>query len=136
MGISSQNCRRISRVVHGLAQKIGARGCDVHVITCWEMGTREFERDKYVKVHRLHSYDVTPNNFVDWVLHLNFAIVEHATRLINETGKFDIIHAHGLAGCFCGESFEACLFNTSCCNYTCHGNMAGTGVYIMTPSAI
>jgi len=57
-------------------------------------------------MYRLHSYDVTPNNFVDWVLHLNFAIVEHATRLINETGKFDI----RLAGCFCGESFEACLF--------------------------
>ncbi|HOM02375.1 MAG TPA: glycosyltransferase family 4 protein [Acetivibrio sp.] len=84
----------ISRVVHGLAQKLGAQGCDVHVITCWEMGTREFERDENVNVHRLHSYDVTPNNFVDWVLHLNFAIVEHATRLINETGKFDIIHAH------------------------------------------
>src|SRR5690606_5748649 len=41
-----------------------------------------------------HSYDVTPNNFVDWVLHLNFTIVEYAIRLINETGKFDIIHAH------------------------------------------
>lgn len=117
----------ISRVVHGLAQKIGARGCDVHVITCWEMGTREFERDKYVKVHRLHSYDVTPNNFVDWVLHLNFAIVEHATRLINETGKFDIIHAHDWLVAFAARVFEACLFNTSCCNYTCHGTWQELG---------
>lgn len=84
----------ISRVVHGLAQKLGARDCDVHVITCWEMGSKDFERDENVSVHRLHSYDVTPNNFVDWVLHLNFAMVEYATRLINETGNFDIIHAH------------------------------------------
>lgn len=84
----------ISRVVHGLAKKLGEQGCDVHVITCWDMGMKDYERDEYVSVHRIHSYDVTPNNFVDWVLHLNFTIVEYAIRLINETGKFDIIHAH------------------------------------------
>ena len=84
----------ISRVVHGLAQKLGEQGCDVHVITCWDMGMKDYEKDEYVSVHRIHSYDVTPNNFVDWVLHLNFTIVEYAVRLINETGKFDIIHAH------------------------------------------
>lgn len=84
----------ISRVVHGLAQKLGERGNEVHVITCWEMGTKEFEKDKEVYIHRIHSYDVTPNNFVDWVLQLNFSLIEHAIKLINETGKFDIIHAH------------------------------------------
>ena len=84
----------ISRVVHGLAQKLGERGNEVHVITCWEMGTKEFEKDKEVYIHRIHSYDVTPNNFVDWVLQLNFSLIEHSIKLINETGKFDIIHAH------------------------------------------
>ncbi|TYQ12927.1 UNVERIFIED_CONTAM: glycosyltransferase involved in cell wall biosynthesis [Acetivibrio alkalicellulosi] len=84
----------ISRVVHGLAQKLGERGNEVHVITCWEMGTSEYEKDGDVYIHRIHSYDVTPNNFVDWVLQLNFSLVEHAVRLINESGKFDIIHAH------------------------------------------
>ncbi|HOA97563.1 MAG TPA: glycosyltransferase family 4 protein [Acetivibrio saccincola] len=84
----------ISRVVHGLAQKLGERGNEVHVITCWEMGTKEFEKDKDVYIHRVHSYDVTPNNFVDWVLQLNFSLLEHSIKLINETGKFDIIHAH------------------------------------------
>ncbi|NLW27533.1 glycosyltransferase family 4 protein [Acetivibrio saccincola] len=84
----------ISRVVHGLAQKLGERGNEVHVITCWEMGTKKFEKDKDVYIHRVHSYDVTPNNFVDWVLQLNFSLLEHSIKLINETGKFDIIHAH------------------------------------------
>ena len=84
----------ISRVVHGLAQKLGERGNEVHVITCCEMGTKEFEKDKEVYIHRIHSYDVTPNNFVDWVLQLNFSLIEHSIKLINETGKFDIIHAH------------------------------------------
>ncbi|MFZ5988309.1 MAG: glycosyltransferase family 4 protein [Bacillota bacterium] len=84
----------ISRVVHGLAQKLGDRGNEVHVITCWEMGSKDLEKDENVFVHRLHSYDVTPNNFVDWVMQLNFVLIEHAIKLINETGKFDIIHAH------------------------------------------
>lgn len=84
----------ISRVVHGLAQKLGERGNEVHVITCWEMGTKEFEKDKDVYIHRIHSYDVAPNNFVDWVLQLNFSLIEHSIKLINETGEFDIIHAH------------------------------------------
>ena len=33
----------ISRVVYGLARKLAAKGCDVHVITCWEMGSKDFE---------------------------------------------------------------------------------------------
>lgn len=84
----------ISRVVHGLAQKLGETGNEVHVITCWDIGLNELEKDKYVYVHRLHSYDIDPCNFVDWVLQLNYAIVEYGVKLINETGSFDIIHAH------------------------------------------
>lgn len=84
----------ISRVVHDLAQKLGERDNEVHVVTCWEPGTKEVEKDKYVYVHRVHTYDVSTYSFVDWVLHLNFTLVEYATRLINEMGPFDIIHAH------------------------------------------
>ena len=36
------------------------------------MGTKEFEKDKDVYIHRIHSYDVIANNFVDWVLQLKF----------------------------------------------------------------
>ncbi len=84
----------ISRVVHDLAQKIGEQGNEVHVVTCYEQGTPEIEKDKYVIVHRVHTYDVSSFNIVDWVLHLNFALTEHSIKLISETGNFDIIHAH------------------------------------------
>lgn len=84
----------ISRVVHDLAQKIGEQGNEVHVVTCYEQGTPEIEKDKYVVVHRVHTYDVGSFNIVDWVLHLNFALAEHSIKLISETGNFDIIHAH------------------------------------------
>jgi len=84
----------ISRVVHDLAQKLGEDSNEVHIVTCWEIGTNETEKDKNVFVHRVHTYNINTNNFVDWVLQLNFALAEYAVRLINETGKMDIIHAH------------------------------------------
>ncbi len=84
----------ISRVVHDLAQVIGQKGNEVHVVTCYEEGTMEVEKDKNVFVHRVRTYDVKAYNFVDWVLHLNFALLEHSMKLIGETGSFDIIHAH------------------------------------------
>jgi len=84
----------VSRVVYDLAQKLGERGNEVHVVTCWENGTKELEKDKNVFVHRVHTYEVNTNSFIDWVLQLNFALLEHSNRIIAQTGKFDIIHAH------------------------------------------
>ena len=84
----------ISRVVHDLAQKLGEKGNEIHVVTCWEQNTKEVEKDENVYVHRVHTLDVNSYNFIDWALHLNFAIIEHSIKLINETGRFDIIHAH------------------------------------------
>ncbi len=96
----------ISRVVHDLAQKLGENGNEVHVVTCWEHGTKEVEKDKNVFVHRVHIYQVSTMNFVDWVLHLNFSLLEHAAKLINETGSFDIIHAHDWLVAFASRSLK------------------------------
>lgn len=84
----------ISRVVYDLAQELGRNGHEVHVVTYCENGSKEIERDKNVNVHRVHSYDVNSNNFIDWVLHFNFSMTEHCIKLINEIGEFDVIHAH------------------------------------------
>lgn len=84
----------ISRVVYDLAQELGKSGNEVHVVTYYEKGTKEIEKDGNVYVHRVHSYDVNSNNFIDWVLHFNFSMVEHCIKLVSQTGEFDIIHAH------------------------------------------
>ena len=84
----------ISRVVHDLAQKIGEAGNEVHVVTCYEQGAKTVEKDKNVFVHRVYTYDINAQNFTDWVLQLNFALVEYSIRLLNEFERFDIIHAH------------------------------------------
>jgi len=83
----------ISRVVYDLAQNLGKFGNDVHVLTCWEPDTKEYEIDNYVTVHRVHVYNNPSNNFVEWIMQLNFAMIEYAIKLI-QNNKFDIIHAH------------------------------------------
>jgi glycosyltransferase involved in cell wall biosynthesis len=83
----------ISRVVYDLSQNLGKCGNDVHVLTCWEPGTKDFEIDNYVNVHRVHVYNIPSGNFVEWVMQLNFAMLEYAVKLI-QNNEFDIIHAH------------------------------------------
>lgn len=84
----------ISRVVHDLAQELGSKGNEVHIVTYLEKGTMEEEKDQFVNVHRVGSYDFNANNFIEWVMHLNFALIEQCIKLIERTGRFDIIHAH------------------------------------------
>ncbi|MGE5473706.1 MAG: glycosyltransferase family 4 protein [Ignavibacteriales bacterium] len=83
----------ISRVVHDLAQTMARQGNEVHVVTCWEHGTMEEEKDKDVYVHRVHPYDIGTDYFVTWIMQLNFAILERAVELCNQV-DFDVIHAH------------------------------------------
>lgn len=83
----------ISRVVYDLARKLSQNGSDVHVLTCWDTGTKEFEIDNKVTVHRVHVYNNTSNNFVEWIMQLNFAMLEYAINLV-QNNEFDIIHAH------------------------------------------
>ncbi|MGI6776825.1 MAG: glycosyltransferase family 4 protein [Acetivibrionales bacterium] len=96
----------ISRVVYDLAQKLGEKGNEVHVVTCWENGSREIEKDKNIFVHRVHTYEVNSDNFIYWVLQLNFALLEHSIKLLNETGKADIIHAHDWIVAFAARALK------------------------------
>jgi N-acetyl-alpha-D-glucosaminyl L-malate synthase BshA len=83
----------ISRVVYDLAQNLGRNGNEVHVLTCWEPYTEDFEIDGNVKVHRVHVYNNPSSDFVEWVMQLNFAMLENAITIV-QNNKFDIIHAH------------------------------------------
>ncbi len=95
----------ISRVVHDLAQSLAQKGNEVHVVTCWEQGAQEFEKDKEVFVHRVHTCPLGTNNFVDWVLQLNFSLLEKAIEITNKTG-FDIIHAHDWIVAFAAKTLK------------------------------
>ena len=84
----------ISRVVHDLSHRLIKDGHDVTVVTYKDGDTPYFEDDKGVKVYRVDNYMIHPNNFIDWIMQLNFNMISKATEIINKQGKFDVIHAH------------------------------------------
>ena len=84
----------IARVVHDLSQRLIKDGHEVTVVTYRDGDVPYYENDKGVNVYRVDNYMIHPNNFIDWIMQLNFNMIAKASEIINEQGKFDVIHAH------------------------------------------
>ena len=85
----------IARVVHDLSKRLIKDGHEVTVVTYRDnTNVPEYENDKGVNVYRVDNYMIHPNNFIDWIMQLNFNLVSKATEIINKEGGFDVIHAH------------------------------------------
>ena len=84
----------IAKVVYDLSKRLIKDGHEVTVVTYKEGNVPYYENDKGVEVYRVDNYMINPNNFIDWILQLNFNLVAKATEIINKNGKFDVIHAH------------------------------------------
>ncbi len=84
----------IARVVHDLSHRMIKDGHDVTVITYKDGNAPYVEDDKGVKVYRVDNYMINPNNFIDWIMQLNFNMLAKANEIISKEGKFDVIHAH------------------------------------------
>ena len=85
----------IARVVHDLSKRLIKDGHEVTVVTYREnSNVPEYENDKGVNVYRVDNYMIHPNNFIDWIMQLNFNLISKATEIINKEGNFDVIHAH------------------------------------------
>lgn len=84
----------IARVVNDLSKRLIKDGHEVTVVTYREGNAPYFEDDKGVKVYRIDNYMINPNNFIDWIMQMNFNMVAKASEIIANEGKFDVIHAH------------------------------------------
>lgn len=84
----------IARVVHDLSKRLIKDGHDVYVITYREGDAPAYEDDKGVQVYRIDNYMISPNNFIDWVMQMNFNMIAKANELIASGIKFDVVHAH------------------------------------------
>ena len=84
----------IARVVNDLSKRLIKDGHDVYVVTYREGSTPYYENDKGVHVYRVDNYMINPNNFIDWIMQLNFNMVAKVNELIAKGEKFDVIHAH------------------------------------------
>ena len=84
----------IARVVNDLSKRLIKDGHDVYVVTYREGNAPYYENDKGVHVYRVDNYMINPNNFIDWIMQLNFNMVAKVNELIAKGEKFDVIHAH------------------------------------------
>ena len=84
----------IARVVNDLSKRLIKDGHEVTVITYKEGNVPYYEVDKGVKVYRVDNFMINANNFIDWVMQLNFNMIAKAGEIIAKEGNFDVIHAH------------------------------------------
>ena len=96
----------IARVVYDLSRTLLKDGHDVTVVTYKDGEVPYFEDDKGVKVYRVDNYMINPNNFIDWIMQMNFNMIAKANELIAEQGKFDVIHAHDWLVAFAAKTLK------------------------------
>ena len=84
----------ISRVVHDLSHKLVESGHKVSVVTYRDGNAPYEEDDDGVRVYRVDNYMIHPNNFVDWIMQLNFNMISKASEIIKKENDFNVIHAH------------------------------------------
>ncbi|MFN4151677.1 MAG: glycosyltransferase family 4 protein, partial [Candidatus Sericytochromatia bacterium] len=105
----------LARHVEELSVALVRAGHDVHVVTADAEGAPASEIYKGVKVHRVKSYRPKHLNFVDEIMHLNFGMLEIATKLL-KTEYFDFVHAHDWlvahAGITLKKAFDVPLIGT------------------------
>lgn len=97
----------IARVVHDLSKRLIKDGHEVTVVTYRDnAGVPEYENDKGVNVYRVDNYMIHPNNFIDWIMQLNFNLIAKATEIINKESGFDVIHAHDWLVTYAAKSLK------------------------------
>ena len=97
----------IARVVHDLSKRLIKDGHEVTVVTYRDSAdVPEYENDKGVNVYRVDNYMIHPNNFIDWIMQLNFNMLSKATEIINKDGGFDVIHAHDWLVTYAAKSLK------------------------------
>ena len=97
----------ISKVVYDLSHKMVKEGNEVTVVTYRDGdNVKYYENDKGVEVYRVDNYMIRPNNFIDWIMQLNFNMITKTNEIINKNGKFDVIHAHDWLVAYSAKSIK------------------------------
>ncbi len=84
----------LARHVQDLSESLVEREHTLYIITQGNNNIPREEEINGVNVIRAEEANITANNFVDGILHLNFQLLERAVELQQEVGEFDIIHGH------------------------------------------
>ena len=101
------------RVVGGIAR----------VVTYRDGNVPYYEDDDGVDVYRVDNFMISSNNFIDWVMQLNFNMIAKVGEIISEKGNFDVIHAHDWLTAYAGKTLKY-AYNTPLVS-TIHATEAG-----------
>lgn len=96
----------IARVVEELSQRLVKQGHDVSVITYRDGDAPYEEIASGVEIHRVDNFMIRPQNFIDWIMQLNFNMIARANQLIKSGEKFDMIHAHDWLTCYAAKALK------------------------------
>lgn len=96
----------IARVVYDISRTLLKDGHEVTVVTYKEGDAPYYEEDKGVKIYRVDNYMINPNNFIDWIMQMNFNMVAKVNEIIQEQGNFDVIHAHDWLVAYCAKTIK------------------------------
>lgn len=121
----------IARVVHDLSHRLIKDGHDVTVVTYRDGNVPYFEDDNGVQVYRVDNFMIQPNNFIDWVMQLNFNMIAKTGEIIAKEGNFDIIHAHDWLVAYAAKTLKN-SYNTPIVS-TIHATEAGRNSGIREP---
>lgn len=113
----------IARVVHDLSHRLISDGHEVTVVTYKDGNVPYFEDDDGVQVYRVDNFMISSNNFIDWIMQLNFNMIAKAGEIIAEKGNFDVIHAHDWLTAYAGKTLKY-AYNTPLVS-TIHATEAG-----------
>ena len=113
----------IARVVHDLSHKLVNEGYEVTVVTYRDGNVPYYEDDDGVDVYRVDNFMISSNNFIDWVMQLNFNMIAKVGEIISEKGNFDVIHAHDWLTAYAGKTLKF-AYNTPLVS-TIHATEAG-----------
>ncbi|MEW6242832.1 MAG: glycosyltransferase family 4 protein [Bacillota bacterium] len=106
----------LSRHVYYLSKALARSGVEVHVLTQGQHDGASDEAGGGVNVHRASSVNICPPDFLAGVLQMNLSLLSRGYELFEETGGFDIIHAHdwlvGLPGRMLKHRFKVPLVAT------------------------
>lgn len=89
-----KNIGGLGRHVYDLTKELADQGEEIFLLTCAAEGTPEEETINNVKVFRVNTLNLPSQDFVTWVLQLNFSLIEKAITLMEKEGPFDLVHAH------------------------------------------
>ena len=77
----------IARVVNDLSKRLIKDGHDVTVVTYRDGNVPYYELDKGVKVYRVDNFMINANNFIDWVMQLNFNMIAKVGEIVEKERK-------------------------------------------------